>query len=751
LDSTYNPFSPFPFQKNWRQPRKPAGYQPILGLAVGDQTWVLTTPEIAAGGEILACTEPYFFAQKRGEAVRKETVTCPQLTGVQTAENISYWGHYPVVDMEFETSAPVSVGLRAWSPFIPGDIPASNIPAAVFEVYLRNFTGQAQEGVLAMNYPGPSPEEARSIEFTRQEIHEDFQGLLVSASKEVNYILGVIGKEQARFGSGFGSETWAKINTRLPQPVYRESLGARYYEDASSSAAVHFKLLPGESQVVRFLLAWYAPVWEGAQNNLDSLGDNVAQSYQERFKVVWGVNQWAGDVNYYTEMYAARFESAVDVARKMAEEHESLFGRIIAWQSEIYGDECLPVWLRDSLVNNLALIPEDSYWAQAKPPLGDWAYPEGVFALNESPRGCPDLSVTPCDWYGNYPIVYFFPELARTTLRAYQFHQKENGEIPIWLGKMGDLPDFVTPGYHWQVSLNSMCYIDLVYRLWRCTGDGTILKEFYESVKQANTFTMGLKKGPGGPISMPEEGGMEWFEHGEWAGMATHMGGLRLAELRMMAHMAECMGDLEYARRCQEWLADGSRAMEEEMWTGRYYLNFFEKETGKVSDDVMAYQLDGEWLVDFYGLGPVFRPERVKITLETIKETNIPLTPEVGAANFARPDGSPLPAGAKVAFYGQFAMFPPEVLILAMTYMYAGQQEYGLELARKHWENLVLKQRHPWDLPNLVRGDTGERIFGTDYYQNMMLWNLPAAMESKTLDIYAKKGNLIDRVIQAGK
>jgi len=43
-------------------------------------------------------------------------------------------------------------------------------------------------------------------------------------------------------------------------------------------------------------------------------------------------------------------------------------------------------------------------------------------------------------------------------------------------------------------------------------------------------------------------------------------------------------------------------------------------------------------------------------------------------------------------------MFSAELLILAMTYMYAGQREFGLELTRKHWENLVCRQRHAWDL-----------------------------------------------------
>ena len=77
------------------------------------------------------------------------------------------------------------------------------------------------------------------------------------------------------------------------------------------------------------------------------------------------------------------------------------------------------------------------------------------------------------------------------------------------------------------------------------------------------------------------------------------------------------------------------------------------------------------------------------------------------------------------AYYGQSAMFAAELLVLAMTYIYAGENEFGLDPARRFWANLALRQRHPWDLPNNVCGDTGARVDGTDYYQGMMLWAMP--------------------------
>lgn len=729
-------------------PRKLPTIQPILGLAVGEKTWVLATREMIGGGDLPWCTEPQML-EVRGKAAETQMVSCPKVEGVQAARDIHYWGHYPVADMEFETDAPVSVGLHAWSPLIPGDAAASNTPAAVFEVHLRNGSAAAQEGAIAFNFAGPDAQEARGTEFTRQRIEEDFAGVQVSSTGGVSYILGVIGEEKVRFGAGFkdAPAAWSDIGQKLPEPAFREREGIKLYQDASCAVAADFVLAAGEEKVVRFLLAWYAPVWEGVTKSWPGK-DKVDNGIH---RLHWVGDEWAGDTHYFTHMYAARYASAVDVARRMTQEHETLLRRVLAWQEVIYAEDDLPVWLRDALVNNLCLITEDSYWAQARPPLGDWVHPGGAFAMNESPRGCPQISCIPCDWYGNLPIVFFFPELNRANLRLFKAYQKEDGEVPFAIGKGGELPDLAAPSYYWQVGLNGTCYVDMVDRLWQRTGDDAILREFYDSVKACNTFTINLRRGPSGVISMPEIGGMEWFEIGEWAGMASHLGGLRLAQLRMVERMAEAMGDADYAEQCREWLADGSRAMEEEMWAGDYYLNFYEKETGKKSDDVMGYQLDGEWAAKAHGLPGVFRSDRVKTTLKTIERCNIALTPEVGAANFTRPDGSPLPDDSKVAEYGLYAMFPPELLVLAMTYMYAGEREFGLELAQRHWATIVLQHRHPWDLPNIVRGDTGARVFGTDYYQNMMLWAMPAAAAGQDIEAYCAPGALVDRVIQAGR
>jgi len=53
------------------------------------------------------------------------------------------------------------------------------------------------------------------------------------------------------------------------------------------------------------------------------------------------------------------------------------------------------------------------------------------------------------------------------------FWKKPVFVMPLAIGALGDLPDFVTPAYDWQISLNGTCYVDLVDRVWQRTGDDT--------------------------------------------------------------------------------------------------------------------------------------------------------------------------------------------------------------------------------------------------------------------------------------
>ena len=711
------------------QPRRSQLMTPFLGLSLGGKTYVLAAQKYLDGGTLQGCLEP----RKKKDAARYQT-TLVKIEGASAAKQIHYFGHYPVVDIEYELDAPLSVGLRAWSPFLPGDAKVSNTPAAVFEVRMRNTSDAEQTGTLAFSFPGIPPirvlHEGRHT-FARQALSEPVGGVAIGGPNQIGYVLGVIGDEKVRSGAQLSSDgmAWAKIASELP--------GASP-DGSGASVAVDLKLPAGQSRTVRFLLAWYSPTFIGH-----------ADKPQQR----------------YTTFYATRFGSATDVARRMVKEHDGLLRRVLAWQEVVYADKDIPIWLRDTLIQTLCLIPETSYWTAPKGHLAEWVGAEGYFAMNESPRGCSHIECIPCTYYGGIPVTYFFPELNRTTLRAYARFQRADGAAPFDLGPCCAEVGLVTPSHDWQKALNSMCFVDLVDRLWLRTGDRGVLQDLYPAVRKATQYTvaMSANHGPDAVISIPDDVRSEWWEGFDWYGMTAHAGGLRISNMAMAARMAEAMGDQEFAEQCRQWLRQGQASMENKMWNeavGSYLLYRHEK-LGKTNDTIMSNQFDGEWNNDFHGLPGIFRKDRVDRALTTIKKSCMA---PYGAVSFAKPDLTPL------VTYG---IFPPEIMMLGFTYLYEGDRQTGLEVLHNCLQNLYLKHRHGWDLPNTVSGPLvftaktaegregistagegtgeGQRTFGTDYYQNMMLWSAPAALAGTELTGPCKPGGLVHRIIEAAR
>ena len=175
-----------------------------------------------------------------------------------------------------------------------------------------------------------------------------------------------------------------------------------------------------------------------------------------------------------------------------------------------------------------------------------------------------------------------------------------------------------------------------------------------------------------------------------------------------MERMAHDVGDTAFAKQCADWTKAAQDEMEKTLWDRRgYYLNCCDPVKGEKNEMVFGYQLDGQWVTDHHGLPCAVPEARAKTVLETIRKSNMAVT-RYGAVNYAMPDGSPIrQAQAGSWDYGAYSYFPPELLMLAMTYMYAGEVDFGLELARKSWHNLVCLQGYTWDMPNIMRGDVG--------------------------------------------
>lgn len=708
---------------------------PFMGYHLGGRTRLLLTDRKAKQDTPTPAASPHQFPPT-DYTPRYQSLP---LEGVDLCRSLEYWGHYPIADLEFATGDDLGVGVRAFSPFLPGDTRTSLLPGAVFRIRLHNRGATALAGCFLFSFPGfdgAAPHASERIIRAPVTAPAQVQACRVERTspdpaRAMSYALALdTSSADCTWGGGLDDDgpQWAQAGHSLPTPD----------TDATGlSARMPFALEAGQSEEFSVMLVWHAPVWRA--------GGSPGQA----------------DTNAFTHMYARTYPDLESVLATLWAQHEAMLARIIAWQEVLYTAPEVPGWLADSLINNLHLLPECSIWSQAGGVLGNWVDPElGLFALNECPRGCPQLECLPCSFYGNVPLLYFFPETALSTLHGYRAYQTDDGRPPwIFGGITASDPDnrqpydMAAPDRGYQTVLNGACYIIMADRYWRTSGDDGFLQDFWDSLKRCNDFALSLRPtyGASQVVSMPTPGtdshglgDTEWFEAPEpgWKGYVTHAGGIRLAQVSIMRRMARAMGDAAYVRQCEEWLAAGQAALEDILWNDNCYWNFREPETDSASDLVFGYQLDGQWITRWHGVDNVFPPERVATTLDTIRRINCDLS-QSGAVNYANPDGSV----AQVGGYGPYSYFPPELFMLAMTYMYEGHRAFGLDLLQRCLANIV-RWGYVWDFPNTTRGDcdTGQRTFGADYYQNMMLWAVPAALQQADLTAPGADQGLVQRM-----
>jgi non-lysosomal glucosylceramidase len=624
---------------------------------------------------------------------------------------------------------PVSVGLRAWTPFLPGDSAGSNVPGAVFEIHLRNPSKVRQKGTVVLSFPGPIEAEAGPGTYDRHDVRGPVNGVCVEKvwtppkswagqPFTFSYVLGVAGEESFRTGGGLARDgaAWQAVNERLPEPDAKNS---------SSSLAIDFALPAGESTTIRCVLAWYAP-WMRVQQWDGSI----------RFQ--------DGSVRHYRHKYAGGFNSSQEIATFLAENHESILNRILAWQQVVFSDEQLPVWLRESLVNVLHILPRCSFWETSVPRGSNakhWFGPEGMFCMNESLVSCPQQNCIPCDWIGNHPIVMFFPDLAASTLRGLSHFQRFDGEVPFILGHGTDME---SPTHGNQAPIDGSEYVQLVDRLWQTTGDDAILSEFYPNAKAALKFVRAEDSdGDGVPNC---EGVNHLYDAWNNYGNSIHTSGLYMASLKIADRMARQMGDAEFAQECAQLLATSSESVESNLWdelTNSYNV-YYEPATGKRSNSILADQLAGEWVAQYHDVSGVFRPERVETVMRTLCRLNYAATP-YGLMNCVQPDAK----SDASSIYTRNAITPSySNMCPAMTMCYLNKEnlkEIGLEIMRRNWENMVCRQDFAWNMPACLDAD-GDVRYGEDYYHNTMLWAVPAAIRGDSLREFCANGGLVDRI-----
>lgn len=600
----------------------------------------------------------------------------PRQTELHYAEEIYYWGHYPAVDMDFVfSSAPFDVTCRCWSPFVPGDSRLSNTPGAVIEVFLTNTSGKNISGQLQFSIPLDTNGLSQVIQ--KPIAHDGLSGIQFNLP----------GDSRQR------QIALAVADHYAIQPSVRIS-------DTPFSISVPFDLEPGQKKTIPLLLGWHAQYID--------FGPALKNKYTTRFK------------------------NAASVVEFLARERHAIFARIVHWQQAIYARQAWPLWLLDSLINIFHLYPEASIW-----------FVEGNgqdnFSMIESASSDPVAWNPCCEWYGIYPTLMFFPELARISFAS--LSQRRSFDFQSYP--------------HIADHMNQLAYAQILHRYWKTFADDGYLKRYYPNAKKIvtayKTFTDhnddGLPELRGTSIPNLGSGWEQFYDFWPWPGQAVHVSGMWMATLAAVADMAAAANDPAFALYCKDTLRLAQSTLEKNLWNEdtQSYLLYRDLEHNVRNETILANQLAGQWVADSQGLARnIFPADRIRSVLKTLETTCVEPT-RWGIMGAIRPDGRmDLNDDRRVGSYG---IYPAEALCTAMTLIYHDRQETGLKIAGELFNAITLQSGLTYDMPNIIASDTAEVIYGTDYFQMLILWMLPAALERQTLDEFCSPQGPAQRII----
>jgi len=615
--------------------------------------------------------------------------------GSGDARAAHYFGHFPVADIRYELGVPLRVEVRAYGPFLPGNSRESNTPAAVFEVRLTNLADAPQQATVSFAPGGFPSGEGQPFTFPGwagvQVTHRPLEGL--PGAIRHTYALA------AENGAAQADAQGIRVSTPC-------------------------ELKPQERAVVRFLLAWHQPFLREGSGRVEK------------------------------QRYAERFADARAVAAHAARQADAWLRRIFAWQDVLYGSD-LPDWLKEELVNVPSTVTKNSVWlARTRP--DDWWGPEGLFLVNESFATCAVMETMPCRFFGHWVVLFFFPELERTTLEAIRYFQLRGGEPPFCFGLGFAIRD---PRYHCQHTCGAGEYAQLIYRYYLRTGDEQFLKDFWPSARDAIQFLLWLDRDGDGLVEdHPHTVEGEFFPANNpldcwpWHGASSYTAGKGLAALICGIKMAELAGDKAQADRWRQALDKGRKTYEEKLWTGSFYRTYHDTATGRRNDACFSAQLSGVWCTRVLGLEDPLPKERIDKALDSIAKLNVPAS-RFGMVDAVFADGKPCVEGGP----GGERIWSRDIFIqcnatAAMVYLYYGRRDEGLRAARTMLDT-IFRGPHamPWSQPCGLSSVTGGTCHGHDYYDHMVVWTYPLALERQDIRGACAPGGLIARILDAAR
>ena len=477
----------------------------------------------------------------------------------------------------YETSNP-DFSIHIYSPFVPGNLRDSSLPAIIIEV--------RGKGAVAISFP--------------------------------NIV---------------GSRRWGRANTRVRGTV--NGVLMRNLRAAQSDPR-YGEIFLGchECNTYASYRYWVPASTEGMMENLDvfsmdALSNNEDEIYyikpfareeiggivwkeineSEKFFLTWFFN--GRPHNYlYGHYYENWFKSAIDVAEYVYRRNPGV---------ELNGSED---WLNDAYRNSLYVLTNS------------WLTKDGRLAIYEDPEISLLMNtIGSMTWDSiSFPLLKYFPETVKKMDEYFSIYLN-NGEIPHDLGEESIEDPIYGASYPYSWNDLGPTWILMIYRDYKYTNDESFLKRNYEAMK--STIDWLLARDFDGDNIPDSQGGFDNSYDGTYMyGASSYVGSLFMCALRAFIDASNKLGI--DASNYEEKLAK-ARSTFMSLWNGRYFISW--RSNNQEKNSCLSSQLLGEFWCDILGLGNNIDEELIIKSLRSIYELNGKAS-KYCLVNSVNPDGS---------------------------------------------------------------------------------------------------------------
>ena len=495
--------------------------------------------------------------------------------GFPRFQNTKFTARFPFAMIEMQDDdLPIEIKLTGWSPFIPTDADSSSLPVGALEYSFKNTGQSILETMFSYNSRNfmsrtNGVNKIRSISngFILSELgvkdKPETKGDFAIFTNEPDTIT-----DHCWFRGGWWDPltiTWGTIlkgESRKVDPVEKNAPGASLF--------IPLILKPGETKVIKLLMAWYVPDTDF------KFGKDSEEKDEENCP---GPDCSCYDP-FFKPWYSGKFKGVEEVISYWKTNYNDLYDKSVLFKDSFFRST-LPSEVIEAIAANLVILKSPTVLRQPDGKLWSW---EGC----SDNSGCCEGSCTHV-WNYAQAIPHLFPKLERT-LRETEFfpsqdkegHQTFRSALPI-------RP--VATTFH-AAADGQLGGIMKMYRDWRISGDSEWLKKMYPKVVESMDYC--IRTWDPGSIGMLEEPHHNTYDIEFW-GPDPMCTSFYLGALNAISEMGKFIG--EDVQKYQSLFEKGRKALETELYDGEYFIQKIKWQGLKAPDPVASSS--GAWNIDY--------------------------------------------------------------------------------------------------------------------------------------------------------